>query len=122
MKTKKNSYLAFFIASVLFVGLLTNCSDTKTKSITSDFMDTQFPIVVKVNGMYCSFCSKNVERYVSELIEVDSVLVSVSEKRVWISLKKDMMLTKAKISETISDAGYETEQFIKYPETAKKGN
>jgi|GEM_PF-3369337 copper chaperone CopZ len=122
MKIKqKNSYLALFLTSILFVGFLTNCSDAKTKTMSTEYTDSQFPIVVKVNGMYCSLCSKNVERYVSELNEVDSVLASASEKRVRIKLKKDMMLTRKKISEIISEAGYETEVFIKHPEnTAKK--
>ncbi len=72
--------------------------------------------------MVCTFCSNNVEKHLSELDEINAVSASASENKVRIKLNKDQNLSKELITQTISDAGYDVEQFIKYPEKSMEEN
>ena len=117
MKLKTKSIYTLLSFSLFYTILFASCNNNDTNKTQVKLADTNFPIVVQVKGMYCQICSKNLERYVSELNEVDSVYAST---KVRIKIKDGYELTKKKISDKISEAGYEAEVFIKHPENTTK--
>lgn len=62
---------------------------------------------VKVKGMVCAFCAQGLTKAFKKLPEVQDVKVSLEEKYVQLTLKKDTSLEDTKILDTIKDAGYE---------------
>ena len=62
---------------------------------------------VKVKGMVCAFCAQGLTKAFKKLPEVQDVKVSLEEKYVQLTLKKDMSLEDTKILDTIKEAGYE---------------
>ena len=113
---KKTSYQSLFVISALLFVALISCTKTEDQKILSKQGDQEFSIIVQTKGMVCTFCSNNVEKHLSGLDEINAVSASASENKVRIKLNKDQNLSKAQITQTVSDAGYEVEQFLKYPE------
>lgn len=62
---------------------------------------------VKVKGMVCAFCAQGLTKAFKKLPEVQDVKVSLEEKYVHLTLKKDTSLEDTKIIDTIKEAGYE---------------
>ena len=64
------------------------------------------PIVVRVNGLVCGFCAKGIKKRLLSLPEIQSVQVSLEEKRVSIVLKPKAILPDTDIKTAIQQAGY----------------
>ena len=121
-KFKRIPHQSLLIISSLLLVTLISCTKTEDQKILSKQGDQEFSIIVQTKGMVCTFCSNNVEKHLSELDEINAVSASASENKVRIKLNQDQNLSKALITQTISDAGYEVEQFLKYPEKSMGEN
>lgn len=64
-------------------------------------------IHVKMKGVVCAFCAQSLKKTFSKLPEVENVKVSLEEKYMHLTLKKDTSLDSEKILNQIKDAGYE---------------
>ena len=60
---------------------------------------------ILVEGMSCGHCVKRIENALKELEEVESVLVSLEDKKAEIVLKEQV--SDDKLKEVIEDAGYD---------------
>lgn len=63
-------------------------------------------INVKVKGLVCAFCVKNIEKSFLKNDAVEKVKADLDTKIVTINLKEGKTLSDEVITETISDAGY----------------
>lgn len=62
---------------------------------------------VGVKGMVCAFCAQGITKKFQEQPEVDKVDVSLENKYVKLTYKEGKKLSHEKISELLTDAGYE---------------
>ncbi len=63
-------------------------------------------IHVGVDGMVCAFCAKGIEKSFMKQPETEKVDVSLEDKLVTITTKKDATIKDDKITSVITDAGY----------------
>lgn len=63
-------------------------------------------IQVKVNGMVCTMCSQGIQKKFSSLTEVQKLNVDMDQKIVNITTKDGQDLSDQKITELITQAGY----------------
>jgi len=63
-------------------------------------------IVVKVNGLVCSFCAQGIKKSFLKLPAVKNVQVSLEKKKVTLELKDKATLSDNEIQSTIKAAGY----------------
>jgi copper chaperone CopZ len=64
-------------------------------------------ITVKVNGMVCAFCAQGIEKKFKALPEISSIKISLETKNVDLVTKNGKDLSDDKITEIISEAGYD---------------
>lgn len=84
----------------IFIAILCLSSLAFAKPLTGE-------VHVKVKGMVCAFCAQGLTKAFKKLPEVQDVKVSLEEKYVHLTLKKDASLEDTKIVDTIKEAGYE---------------
>lgn len=60
---------------------------------------------LKINGMSCNHCKKNVEKTLSSMEGVKSVIVSLEEKSAVLETEKEH--SREVLFEMLDDAGYE---------------
>lgn len=63
-------------------------------------------IHVGVDGMVCAFCAKGIEKSFKARPETEKVDVSLEDKLVTVTTKKDTILKDETISKIIEDSGY----------------
>jgi mercuric ion binding protein len=63
-------------------------------------------ITVKVKGMVCSMCAQGIQKKFSKIPEVKEIKVDLDAKVVSIITKDDSDLSDSKITEVITEAGY----------------
>lgn len=78
-----------------------------TSSLFAHAEQLKGDIHVTVKGMVCAFCVQGLTKTFKKLPEVEKVHVSLEEKFVHLTLKKDQTLDSEKILELIKEAGYE---------------
>ena len=61
---------------------------------------------ITVNGMVCSFCVQGLEKAFTKEKSVKSVVVSLSDKLVVLSLKENMDISDEKIKSIVENTGY----------------
>lgn len=66
-------------------------------------------IQVGVKGMVCAFCAQGIEKRFKAQKEVESVEVSLANKRLKIKLKEGQSLSKEQITLILKDAGYDSD-------------
>lgn len=83
--------------------------------LSSVLMFTSMPALAKeisitVKGMVCSFCAQGVEKKFKALEEVKNIDVSLEKKIVKVELNSGKDISDAKISEILSEAGYNVDK------------
>jgi copper chaperone CopZ len=73
---------------------------------------TKYPIknpdiVIKINGMVCSFCAQGIQKQFNKHPAVKAVVVQLENISVYIKLKPFRLLPKKEIKRVIQEAGYE---------------
>ncbi len=78
-------------------------------AISSVFAQVAAPgeIQIKVNGLVCDFCARNISKVFSKVKEVSNVDVDLSRKLVTLALAPGFVLEDEKIGKLIRDAGYQ---------------
>ena len=64
-------------------------------------------IQIKVNGLVCDFCARNISKVFSKVKEVSKVDVDLSQKVVTLALVSGSVLEDERIGKLIRDAGYQ---------------
>ena len=67
-------------------------------------------IFVTVNGIVCGFCAHGIERNLSGKPGVEKVAVSLSDKKVVLTMKDGQDLTDDLIKKVLLDSGYNVEK------------
>lgn len=93
--------LQSFAADVAKTGTPT----TPPSAVTSSKNEIQ----VGVKGMVCAFCAQGIEKRFKAQKEVESVEVSLADKRLKLKLKDGQTLSKEQITLILKDAGYDAD-------------
>lgn len=64
-------------------------------------------ITVDVNGLVCDFCAQSVKKVIGKEDGVIGVNVNLETKKVVIDLNENTTLTDEKITQLITDSGYD---------------
>jgi mercuric ion binding protein len=64
-------------------------------------------INVEVNGVVCAFCAQGIKKQFKKIDAVESIDVSLEEKRVTLETKEGQDVSDEKIKSLINDAGFE---------------
>ncbi|MCE3254676.1 MAG: Heavy metal transport/detoxification protein [Rickettsiaceae bacterium] len=86
------------ISAILFLTFLV------LANFDSAFAATQ--VKVKVRGLVCAFCAKNIEKSFMKKSEVEKVKTDLDTKIVTIDLKDDQKLSDEIIKDVVTNAGY----------------
>jgi copper chaperone CopZ len=71
-------------------------------------------ITVTVKGMVCSFCAQGIKKTFSKFPEVESVTPDLDKNLVTIVTKEGFNLSDEKVTELITDAGFEVAQIERH--------
>jgi periplasmic mercuric ion binding protein len=63
-------------------------------------------IQVKVSGMVCSMCAQGIQKKFSKFEQIEKIKVDLDQKIVSISTKENQDLSNEKITDVITEAGY----------------
>lgn len=63
-------------------------------------------IEMEVNGLVCAFCAQGIEKTMRGFPATEDVVVSLKNKLVAVSLKKDQDISDEKLKKAVTDAGY----------------
>lgn len=74
-----------------------------------------YDIVVEIEGMVCPFCSYSVEKNLNKMEVVKQADVSVFNGVAKLILEHDQQVTKEQVTKIVTDAGYKTGKFLKFP-------
>ncbi len=64
-------------------------------------------LVLKVNGMVCSFCAQGIEKRLTALPQTASVYVNLAQKVVAVQAKPGQKFDSAKVKAEVVEAGFE---------------
>tara|TARA_Y100000991_G_C21946481_1_gene337682 strand:+ start:528 stop:971 length:444 start_codon:yes stop_codon:yes gene_type:complete len=78
----------------------------KQKKVPVEKVSVLQVVNVTVNGMVCSFCVQGLEKAFTKEKSVKSVVVSLSDKLVVLSLKENMDISDEKIKSIVENTGY----------------
>lgn len=67
-------------------------------------------INIAVKGMVCGFCAQGIEKKFNAEAAVERVTVSLTEKRVSLTLKEGQDISDEKIGKLLKDSGFNVEQ------------
>lgn len=110
MKIFRNQPMKFTAGIlVLFVLLLSH----STVHAQDDYQ--KYDVVVEIEGMVCPFCSYGLEQALNKMEQINQTDVSILDGLAKIILVDDQQVTKELITGVITDAGYKTDKFIKFP-------
>lgn len=104
------TFTLIFIANATFAGTHDHSKDHKSfdqePSVEAGKMVSKDKILVKVNGMVCSFCAQGIEKNFKKLEQVETVKVDLDKMEVHLSLVVGGKLPKADIKKTVEGAGF----------------
>lgn len=66
-------------------------------------------MIIKVNGMVCSFCAQGITKNFNERPEVKKTEVDLDKMQVSVTFNKDKKLSKKTIKKIVTDAGFSFE-------------
>jgi mercuric ion binding protein len=66
---------------------------------------------IQVDGLGCPFCTYGIEKQLSTINGVDSVVVDISNGLVNVTMQKDTLLDKKQAQQAVTDAGYTLRSF-----------
>lgn len=66
---------------------------------------------IQVDGLGCPFCTYGIEKQLSAINGVDSVVVDISNGLVNVTMQKDTLLDKKQAQQAVTDAGYTLRSF-----------
>lgn len=72
----------------------------------TDSLLARSTVLLRVDGMTCPFCAAGLEKRLTRLPEVDSVLVRISDGLVLIREKTGQVLTDAQLKREVQQAGF----------------
>ncbi len=68
---------------------------------------------VKVSGLVCDFCARSLEKLFGKQTEVSSITVDLDKGQVLLHMKAGQSMEDAKISQLITDSGYNVTNIAK---------
>jgi periplasmic mercuric ion binding protein len=86
----------FAIAAGLFLATTSHAANDKGDNL-----------ILKVNGMVCSYCAQGIEKRLTSLPQTDKVYVNLGQKVVAVQAKPGQKFDLAKVKAEVVDAGYE---------------
>lgn len=110
------------IRIVLFAGLILIgvtallAFQSQSENITM-LNESEYDIIIKVEGLHCSMCVRNCERSLNKLEAVEKSSVQLEDGLAFVLLKDGYEVTKQEIINAIEDAGYKAGKFKRFPET-----
>lgn len=102
--------LPSFLASTVLLLLVISVSPTHAQDKYE-----KYDVVVGVEGMMCPFCSYSVEKNLNKMEEVTQADVSLLDGVANLILEQDQQISKEQVTKVITDAGYKTGKFLKFP-------
>ncbi len=66
---------------------------------------------IQVDGLSCPFCAYGIEKQLSSIDGVDSVVVNISNGQVNINMQQNALLDKERTRQAVSDAGFSLRSF-----------
>jgi mercuric ion binding protein len=66
---------------------------------------------IQVDGLGCPFCTYGIEKQLSAINGVDSVVVDIGNGLVNVTMQKDTLLDKKQAQQAVTDAGYTLRSF-----------
>ena len=81
------------------------------------FNESEYDIIVTVEGLHCSICVRNCERSLGKLEAVEKSSVQLEDGLAFVLLKDGYEVTKQEIIHAIEDAGFKAGEFKRFPET-----
>ncbi len=70
-------------------------------------MESGKTVYADVNGLVCDFCARALEKVFSKQEEVSTISVDLDTKVITIELKEGQSLSEDKITQLITDSGYD---------------
>jgi mercuric ion binding protein len=70
-------------------------------------------VTLRVDGMSCPFCAYGLEKRLTALDAVDSVVVRVSDGLVQIREEDGQVLTEEILEKTVADAGFSLREIVR---------
>jgi periplasmic mercuric ion binding protein len=64
-------------------------------------------LVLKVNGMVCSYCAQGIEKRLKSMSQTQAVYVNLAQKTVAVDAKPGQKFDAAKVKAEVVEAGYE---------------
>jgi mercuric ion binding protein len=62
--------------------------------------------VIQVDGLACPFCAYGIEKQLSAIEGVDSIVVDISKGQVFVTMQQSTVLNKKRAQQAITDAGF----------------
>lgn len=66
---------------------------------------------IQVDGLGCPFCAYGIEKQLSAINGVDSVVVDISNGLVNVTMQQDILLNKEQAQQAVTDAGFTLRSF-----------
>lgn len=66
---------------------------------------------IQVDGLSCPFCAYGIEKQLSEIDGVDSVVVDISKGLVNVTMQQDRLFNKKQAQQAVTDAGFTLRSF-----------
>ncbi len=70
-------------------------------------------VTLRVDGLSCPFCAYGLEKHLTALDAVDSVVVRISDGLVQIREVEGQVLTDETLKETVTDAGFSLREIVR---------
>lgn len=102
--------LTGFLASTILLLMVVSVTPTHAQDKYE-----KYDIVVEVEGMMCPFCSYSVEKNLNKIKEVTQADVSLLDGVAKLILQQDQQVSKKQVTKVITEAGYKTGKFLKFP-------
>lgn len=112
MKTRIVIFFGLVLLGV--TALLAFQSKSENKTMLNE---SEYDIIVKVEGLHCSMCVRNCERSLDKLEAVEKSSVQLEDGLAFVLLKDGYEVTKQEIINAIEDAGFNAGEFKRFPET-----
>ncbi len=66
---------------------------------------------IRVDGLGCPFCAYGIEKQLSAINDVDSVVVDISKGLVNVTMQQDILLDKEQAQQAVTNAGFTLRSF-----------
>jgi len=91
----KKNFIVALLCFVLFMGAEVSAEDATQKAI------------IKVEGLYCPFCSYGLEKQVKKIDGYKSVQINIKEGTAEIEFKPGIKISEKAILTAVEDAGFD---------------